>query len=226
MAQEFRAVWARLDVSFDDFIRTTEPRHKQAVQTTGAAVPRRGRHLRGRVRGLVLRLVRGVQAGEGPHSDGLCPIHQASKPDWIKEKNYFFRLSKYRDQLLAHYDRASRIRRARVAAQRDAAAARRRPRRHLGQPRGPVVGHSAAVRPDERRLRLVRRAHQLRGGRGLRHRRRRCSKQWWPADLHVIGKDITRFHCVVWPAMLLERGTAAAETGVRSRLGDCSRARR
>ena len=54
-----------LDISFDDFIRTTEPRHRAAVQRMAQALPRRRRHLRGHLRGLVLRRVRGVQAGKG-----------------------------------------------------------------------------------------------------------------------------------------------------------------
>ena len=42
---------------------------------------------------------------------------------------------------------------------------------------------------------------------------------WWPADLHLVGKDITRFHCVVWPAMLMSAGLRAAAPGLRPRLG-------
>ena len=85
-------------------------------------------------------------------------------PEWIREKNYFFRLSKYRDALLKHFAGAPRVPAARHPPQRDPAAARRRARRHLDEPGRPVVGHSAAVRARERRLRLVRRAHQLRRG--------------------------------------------------------------
>ncbi len=82
--------------------------------------------------------------------EGLCPIHRA-KPDWIKERNYFFRLSAYRDRLLAHYRDRPGVRRAGVAAQRDAAAARGGARGHLRQPRRAGLGHSAAVRAGERR---------------------------------------------------------------------------
>ena len=54
---------------------------------------------------------------------------------------------------------------------------------------------------------------------GYGTRRRRCFATWWPADLHVVGKDITRFHSVVWPAMLMSAGQRAAAPGVRPRLG-------
>ncbi len=66
MEQQFRDVWTRLDISFDDFIRTTQPRHRVAVESAAAAFLRGGRHLRGPLRRLVLRVVRGLQAGEGP----------------------------------------------------------------------------------------------------------------------------------------------------------------
>ena len=135
--------------------------------------------------------------------DGQCPIH-LTKPDWIREKNYFFSLSKYSSRCSSTTG-ASGVRSAGDPSQRDSATRRRRSRRHLDLPGRAELGDSAAVRPVERRLRLVRRAHQLRRGRRLRHRRRAVC-QWWPASLHVVGKDITRFHCVVWPAMLMSAG--------------------
>ena len=72
---------------------------------------------------------------------------------------------------------------------------------------------SSAQRPDgtlgsgrRHRLRLVRRAHQLHHRGRLPGRRPATFERWWPADLHVIGKDINRFHTVYWPAMLMSAG--------------------
>ena len=106
--------------------------------------------------------------------DGLCPIHR-TKPDWIKERNHFFKLSAYRDRLLAHFAEHPEFLQPEVAAQRDPAPARSRARGHLDQPRRAVVGHPAADRSVERRVRLVRRADQLRVGRRPRHRPGACS---------------------------------------------------
>ena len=92
-----------------------------------------------------------------------------SSPQWIREKNYFFRLSKYQQPLLDHFAAHPEFLQPDDPPQRDPAAARGRARRHLGQPRRAGVGHSAAVRSVERRLRLVRRADQLRVGRRPRH---------------------------------------------------------
>ena len=75
----------------------------------------------------------------------------------------------------------------------------------LDQPCRHEVGHSLPGRSRPSHLRLVRRADQL------RHRRRLPGRpdafdEWWPADVHVIGKNITRFHCLYWPAMLMSAG--------------------
>ena len=134
-------------------------------------MPRRRRHLRRALRRLVLRLCEAFKQ-EKDLVDGKCPLHR-TKPEWIREKNYFFRLSAYprpaaRRTFAAHPEFIAAGR----PPQRDPAPARGRARGHLDQPRRAVVGHPAAVRSGERRLRLVRRADQLRGGGRLRHRRR------------------------------------------------------
>ena len=106
--------------------------------------------------------------------DGLCPIHRDEAGLDQGEELLLPAVGLPRPAARA-LRRASGVRRAGVAPERDAAAARRRPRGHLGQPRRTGVGHSAAVRSDERRVRLVRRAHQLRRGRRATAATRRCS---------------------------------------------------
>ena len=80
---EFRDVWKRLDISFDDFIRTTEPRHRAGVETLVRRVRGR-RHLRGDYEGWYCVSCEAFKQ-EKDLIDGLCPIHQ-TKPDWIKEE--------------------------------------------------------------------------------------------------------------------------------------------
>ena len=138
--------------------------------------------------------------------DGKCPFHPTLTPEWIKEKNYFFRLSKYRDRLLAHFEAHPRVPAARRPPQRDPAAARGRPRGHLDEPRRPGVGHPAAVRARATWSTCgSTRSSTTSSAVGYGTDDERFA-QWWPADLHVIGKDITRFHTVVWPAMLWSAG--------------------
>ena len=161
MEQEFRARWARADVSFDDFIRTTEPRHRAAVQKLAQRSYDAGDIYEGVYEGWYCVSCEAFKQ-EKDLVDGKCPLHPTLTPEWIKEKNYFFRLSKYRDRLLAHFEAHPGVPAARRPPQRDPAAARSRARGHLDEPRRPGVGHSAAVRARQRRLRLVRRADQLR----------------------------------------------------------------
>jgi methionyl-tRNA synthetase len=136
--------------------------------------------------------------------DGLCPIHR-TKPDWIKERNHFFRLSAYRDRLLAHFAehpgflqpevRRNEILRLIDAGLDDISISRAGQSWGIPLPTDPssvvyvwfdaLINYASAV------------------GLGTDPA---LFDTWWPADLHVIGKDITRFHSVIWPAMLMSAG--------------------
>jgi methionyl-tRNA synthetase len=205
MEQEFRAVWTRLDVSFDDFIRTTEGRHRAAVETLLQRSFAAGDIYEGEYEGWYCVSCEAFKQ-EKDLADGLCPIHQR-KPDWIKERNYFFRLSAYRDRLLRHYDehpdfvvpesRRNEMRRLLDAGLEDISVSRAGQAWGIPLPFDPrsvvyvwydaLINYIAAV------------------GYGSDDR---LFETWWPASLHLVGKDITRFHCVVWPAMLLSAGVA------------------
>ena len=138
---------------------------------------------------------------------GKCPLHPTVTPEWIREKNYFFRLSKYRDPLLAHFRehpeflepdvRRNEILRLIEAGLEDISVSRAGQLWGIPLPFAPdnvvyvwfdaLINYAAAVGygTDEARV-----------------------AKWWPADLHIVGKDITRFHTVVWPAMLMSAGVA------------------
>jgi methionyl-tRNA synthetase len=101
MEQVFRDVWGRLAISFDDFIRTTDARHKAAVQQLVQRCADAGDVYEGTYEGWYCVSCESFKQ-EKDLVDGLCPIHQ-TKPDWIRERNYFFRLARYRDRLLGHF---------------------------------------------------------------------------------------------------------------------------
>jgi methionyl-tRNA synthetase len=204
MADEFKTVWGRLNISFDDFIRTTEPRHKQAVQALIQKSYDAGDIYQGEYEGWYCVSCESFKQDKDLTPEGLCLIHK-TKPDWIKEKNYFFRLSKYRDRLVEHFtvhpdftepeSRRNEMLRLLEAGLEDISVSRAGQSWGIPLPFDPssvayvwydaLVNYAAAV------------------GYG-------CStglfERWWPADLHIVGKDITRFHCVVWPAMLMSAG--------------------
>lgn len=203
MEQQFREVWSALDLSFDDFIRTTQPRHKAAVETIVKRIAAAGDLYQADYEGWYCV---GCEAfkQEKDLVEGLCPIHR-TKPDWIRERNHFFKLSAYRDRLLAHFAehpdflqpevRRNEILRLLEAGLEDISISRAGQSWGIPLPTDPasvvyvwfdaLINYASAVGlgTDEDRF-----------------------ETWWPADLHVIGKDITRFHCVIWPAMLMSAG--------------------
>jgi methionyl-tRNA synthetase len=200
MEREFRRTWQRLDVSFDDFIRTTEPRHKAGVTAMAERIYKAGDIYEGVYEGWFCV---GCEAfkQEKDLVDGKCPLH-LTKPQWIREKNFFFRLSKYQQPLLAHFathpgflqpeERRNEILRLLEGGLEDISVSR------AGQAWGiPLPFDSSSVVYvwfDA----LINYASAV--GLGGDHT---LFEKWWPADLHVIGKDITRFHTVIWPAMLM-----------------------
>ncbi|WP_396624759.1 methionine--tRNA ligase [Luteitalea sp.] len=200
MEQQFREVWGALDLSFDDFIRTTQPRHRAAVETIVRRIADAGDLYQSDYEGWYCV---GCEAfkQEKDLVEGLCPIHR-TKPDWIKERNHFFRLSAYRDRLRAHFaehpdflqpeSRRNEILSLLEAGLEDISISRAGQSWGIPLPTDPssvvyvwfdaLINYASAV------------------GLGTDPA---LFDTWWPADLHVIGKDITRFHCVIWPAMLM-----------------------
>lgn len=201
MEQAFRETWAGLDVSFDDFIRTTDRRrHFPAVRAMAQACLDNGDIYEGFYEGHYCVGCEEFKP-EKDLVDGLCPIHK-TRPEWIKEKNWFFRLSKYQQPLLDHYaaqpsfiepeTRRNEILRLVEGGLDDISMSR------AGQSWGiplpfdeksvvyvwfdALINYAAAV--------------------GYGWDQERFQSQW-PANLHIVGKDITRFHCVIWPAMLM-----------------------
>jgi methionyl-tRNA synthetase len=205
MEKVFREVWAKLDVSFDDFIRTTEDRHRVAVTTLVQRIADAGDLYEGEYEGWYCVSCEAFKQDKDL-VEGNCPLHR-TRPDWIKEKNHFFRLSRYRDRLLQHYDthptflqpdvRRNEMLRLLERGLEDISVSRTGQSWGIPLPFDPssvvyvwfdaLINYIAAVGygTDDERF-----------------------NTWWPADLHVVGKDITRFHAVVWPAMLMSAGLA------------------
>jgi methionyl-tRNA synthetase len=203
MAAEFLDVWKRLDISFDDFIRTTEARHKSGVQELVRKMTAAGDIFEGNYEGWYCVSCEAFKQ-EKDLVDGNCPIHR-TKPEWIREKNYFFRLSKYAERLRHHFEwhedflvpdvRRNEILRLLESGLEDISVSRAGQAWGIPMPDDPSSVIYVWVDALINYLSAV----------GYGTEPRMVSK-WWPADLHVIGKDITRFHAVIWPAMLMSAG--------------------
>jgi methionyl-tRNA synthetase len=205
MEQVFRTAWKRLDVSFDDFIRTTEPRHKAGVTEIAQRIYDAGDIYEGVYEGWYCVSCEEFKQ-EKDLVDGNCPLHPTLKPEWIREKNYFFRLSKYQQPLLDHFRahpefmqpdmRRNEILRLIEGGLIDISVSR------AGQSWGIPLpwDRSSVVYVWFDALINYASAVGL-GASG--DKAQQMFERWWPADLHVVGKDITRFHAVIWPAMLM-----------------------
>jgi methionyl-tRNA synthetase len=201
MEREFRKTWAHLNVSFDDFIRTTEPRHKAGVTEIAKRLWDAGDIYEGVYEGWYCVSCEEFKQ-EKDLVNGNCPLHPTLKPEWIREKNYFFRLSKYQQPLLEHFAAHPQflqpdVRRNEILSLINGGLidiSVSRAGQSWGIPLPFDQGSVVYVWFDA--LINYASAVGLGGDQAL-------FDKWWPADLHIVGKDITRFHAVIWPAMLM-----------------------
>ena len=143
IAGEFRGLWDRLGLSYDDFIRTTEERHKRGVQHLFATLRDNGYIYKGSYTRPVLR-VRRTLCGRAS-GNAAARIADAST-ETVSEENYFFKLSAFERKLLEFYEAQPRLHGARIDAARGCLVCARRPQGPLRQPHQLLVGHSCARR--------------------------------------------------------------------------------
>lgn len=200
-AAEFKTMCDLWNISYDRFIRTTDPDHVAGVQEFVRRWVANDDVYLATYEGLYCT---GCELfyEENELVDGHCPHHPTREIQRLKEENYFFRLSKYEQRLKDLYrDRPDfclpAIRRNEVLGWlqrglKDISVSRRNLSWGIPFPDRP--GHTVYVWFDA----LINYVTGV--GFGTDEAK---FKKWWPCDVHVIGKDITRFHCIFWPAMLM-----------------------
>lgn len=213
MVAPFQSLHESLGISFDRFIRTTDDDHKALVQALWQRMAASGDLYLGRYEGWYsVRDEAYYDEGElvtGEDGGKLSP--NGAPVEWTVEESWFFKLSAYQDKLLALYEGhpeyiqpASRFNEMRAfvaGGLSDLSVSRTSFTWGI-----PVPG-------DQRHVMYVwldALANYLTGadasGRGS------LDGEWWPADLHVVGKDVVRFHAVYWPAFLMSAGIALPKT--------------
>ncbi len=209
MSAKWRLTWDELGISNDDFIRTTEPRHIAGVEKFFAAVNARGDIYKDTYTGYYCI---GCEAykKESDLVNGKCPDHNRV-PEERNEENYFFRASTYRDALLQHIaDHPEFVqpvsRRNEVVEYvkghfTDFSISRKATDWGIPFPTDPT--HVMYVWFDA----LLN--YMTAVGYGTDDA---LFKKYWPADLHLVGKDIIKFHCAYWPAMLMSAGLPLPKT--------------
>jgi methionyl-tRNA synthetase len=201
--------WRALNIANDDFIRTTEPRNMDRVQTFLTSLKDKGFIYQGDFEGPYCVGCEEFKLPGDLLEGNLCPIH--SKPvENVKETNWFFKLSEFTDRLLAHYKNNPEACQP-ESARNEVVAFLEGGVRDLSISRStfdwgvPVpwdtdqvvyvwfdalLNYATAVGLTD--------APDSEGGKKF--------AQTWPADVHLVGKDILRFHAVIWPAMLMAAG--------------------
>lgn len=196
----FKAAWQALNLSYDDFIRTTEDRHTNAVKIFFTKLKASGRLYEKDYEGLYCVGHEAFIKEAELDAQGNCPDH-AKPPEKIREKNWFFKLSEcqeYLDNLITSGEMKiePESRRNEVLSfirqgLEDIAVSRRTAKFALPLPWDDE--QTIYVWLDE----LFNYCSAI----GYESKLTEFAK-WWPADLHLVGKDIIKFHCVIWPALL------------------------
>lgn len=201
---EFRGLWDRLNLSYDDFIRTTEERHKRGVQKLFATLRDRGFIYKGSYTGqYCVSDELYVDGPPGTHCPNCGRITET-----VSEENYFFKLSAFERRLLEFYEENPAFMQP-ESTRREVISFVRSGLKDLSVSRT-SFSWGIPVPGDEKHVIYVwldALANYITAlGYGSDDESR--FQKFWPADMHLIGKEISRFHCVYWPAFLMAAGIA------------------
>ncbi len=208
IAAGFAALWQKLDIEYDRFIRTTDPRHEAIVKEFFQRVWERGDIYLGQQQGWYCVSCEEFKEERELLEGHRCSIH-IKETEWRDEQNYFFRLSHYQTQLAALYQKRpdfiqperSRNEVLSFVSQglQDFSISRVNVDWGFPVPVAPnhtlyvwfdaLLGYITALLDPDSEPTLE-----------------NALSKWWPINLHLIGKDILRFHAVYWPAMLMSAG--------------------
>jgi len=199
---KFKQAWEKLNIKYDRFIRTTDKDHEELVKEILQKVYDKGDIYKGEYEGFYCTECEAYYT-EKDLEDGCCPIHK-TKIEKLKEESYFFRLSKYQKKLLALYEKNPEFilpknRRQEIIVRvkeglKDLSISR-------------TSFDWGVVLPfDKKHVCYVWFDALFNYYSGVQ------GKDFWPADVHLIGKDILWFHSVYWPAFLISAGLKIPKT--------------
>ena len=204
ISDNFRLLAGEMNVSYDDFIRTTEERHKEECQKLWCRLYDRGDIYKGKYAGWYATSDEAyVEESELIEKDGKYVVASGAEVEWVEEESYFFRLSRFQDRLLDYYkshpdfvypkSRYNEVVSFVEGGLEDLSVSRTT--FSWGVPVPGDESHVMYVWLDA----LVNYVSAL----GRVDPPSALHEKYWPADWHVVGKDILRFHAVYWPAFLM-----------------------
>lgn len=202
----FQSLWEKLNIQYDRFSRTTATRHEAIVKEFFERVWQQGDIYLDQQQGWYCVSCEEFKEERDLLEGGFCPLHPNKQVEWRDEENYFFKLSKYQTQLETLYaqnpdfiqpeSRRNEVLNFVSQGLKDFSISRVNLDWGFPLPSDPnhtiyvwfdaLLGYVTALLEPEQEPTLA-----------------NALSQWWPIDLHLIGKDILRFHAVYWPAMLM-----------------------
>jgi methionyl-tRNA synthetase len=201
---QYLDLWKRLGIEYDDFIRTTDPRHYESVGELYRRAKANGYIYKGKYSGWYCVNCNTYVPESDPSTPAKCP-DCGRDTEWISEESYFFKLSAFQDHLIEFYEqnpdfiqpdsRRNEIMTFVRGGLKDLSISRSKFRWGIPVPDDP--GHVFYVWFDA----LI----GYLSGLGFGQQKESFSK-YWPANLHLVGKEIVRFHTVYWPAFLIAGG--------------------
>jgi methionyl-tRNA synthetase len=203
MSERFREAWSVLNIQYDDFIRTTEPRHYETVQKFLSVIYENGYIYKDVYKGLYCVSCEDYYTLEAS-DDGRCPIHHSVLTE-MEEENWFFQLSAFEDRLIEYYDTHPGFVTPETK-RNEAYSFMKGGLKDISITRTSITW-GVPVPWDERHVfyvwydALINYLTVIGYGRDDDE-----VALWWPHSNHLIGKEIIRFHCVWWPAMCMAAG--------------------
>ena len=207
MSGYFKDLWEKLNISNDDFVRTTEKRHIKVVQEIIKKIYKKGDIYKGKYKGLYCV---DCESYYMPKDliDGKCPIHH-KLPELIEEEGYFFRMNKYQEALIRYIEENKNF----IIPD----SKRNEILNRLKEPLQDLSISRTAVKwgiplPIDEKFTLFVWIDALINYLTTIDYPGKKFKKFWPADVHVIGKDIVWHHSVIWASLLLSLGLPLPKT--------------
>ncbi len=199
MEEKFQTAWEKLSLTHDRFIRTTENNHHKGAQEIFRRLREKGDIYKGKYESWYCV---GCEARKTDKDivDGKCTNHPARKLEWIEEENWFFRLTAYRDRVLDLVKNTDFV--LPITRRNEVIGVLEEGLEDISISRANTTW-GVPVPDDPEQAIYVWFDALTNYLNGLGFPEGENFQKYWPCDLHIIGKDITRFHCIIWPAMLM-----------------------
>ncbi|MBU1178411.1 methionine--tRNA ligase [Patescibacteria group bacterium] len=200
MSAKYQLTWDRLNIGYDDYIRTTEPRHKEAVQDFLTVLRDKGAIYEGTYEGLYCTGCEKFLTDK-ELVDGECPDHKKA-PEKLSEKNYFFKLGDYLNEVKRQIEK-DEIKVGPENIKREVLGLFKQDLQDFSVSRESVKwGIELPFDKSQKTYVWVEALQNYITAIGYKDDQKKF-KRYWPADVHLMAKDIIKFHAIFWPAMLL-----------------------